>query len=361
MPPSDCLQIDRARLDQLMPMHLVVAPCGSIRHMAPTIRRILGPPDPARTRIFDLFEIRRPREARCTGDLRRLAGVTLGLRLKERPGTTFKGLAVPVGPGARGDLLVNLGFGISAVDAVGHYRLTASDFAPTDATVELLYLAEANRAVLTESRNLNRRLQGAMIAAEEQAFTDTLTGLKNRRAMEHILTRLAGAEADFALMLVDLDFFKQVNDGFGHAAGDHVLQSVARTLISATRAQDAVVRAGGDEFVLIFPGLTDRERLARIAGRIIEGLEKPIAVERTTCRISASIGIVTTAGYGHPDPEAMLRDADAALYASKHAGRARFAFGGPDAAQTREAAGEERATHAGDNARADQAAPGRRA
>ncbi|RMD91308.1 MAG: diguanylate cyclase [Alphaproteobacteria bacterium] len=317
-----------------MPMHLIVAPSGHVRQAGPTVTRILGA-EPVLGRPFlELFELRRPRDVAAVGQLCLPGGTRLSLRLRPPARTPLKGLAVPLA-GEEGGLFVNLAFGIGAIEAVARYRLTASDFAPTDPTVELLYLAEANRAVLTESRNLNRRLQGAMIAVEEQAFTDTLTGLKNRRAMEHILERLSEAGADFALMLVDLDFFKEVNDTHGHAAGDHVLQEVARRLISATRAKDAVARVGGDEFVLIFPGLTDLERLAGIARRIIDGLEQPIAFGPSLCRISASIGVASTAGHRRPDAEQMLKDADAALYASKRSGRARFTLaaspgGGPD-------------------------------
>lgn len=340
---AESLPFAPAALDLLMPMHLVIDPDGTVRHAGPTAQRLSGGAGLVGRRFLDAFELRRPRAVGSMAELSDPRGVKLMLRTRDAAATPLKGLAVPLAAGAAGQegwLMVNLAFGISAIDAIGRYALTASDFAITDATVELLYLVEANRAVLTESRNLNRRLQGAMIAAEEQAFTDTLTGLRNRRAMDHILERLEAARAAFALMHLDLDFFKDVNDSFGHAAGDQVLQSVARTLLSVVRDDDAVVRAGGDEFVLIFPGLTAHERLARIAARIIAGLERPIAVDRGVCRISGSIGIVTTADYGGtlPTVEQMLKDADAALYSGKRSGRARFVFARPNPASRREGA-----------------------
>lgn len=103
------------------------------------------------------------------------------------PKTEVKGLLV-AGP-SEGQSIVNLSFGISVVDAVSDYSLNSADFAATDLTIEMLYLVEAKSAAMEASRKLNLRLQGAMIAAEEQAFTDTLTGLKNRRAMDHVLAR----------------------------------------------------------------------------------------------------------------------------------------------------------------------------
>jgi len=222
-----------------------------------------------------------------------------------------------------GGMLLNLSFGIGVTEAVRDYGLTSADFAPTDLTVEMLYLVEVKSAVMDELRKLNSRLQGAKVAAEEQAFTDTLTGLKNRRAMDHVLARYIERGERFGLMHLDLDFFKDVNDTLGHAAGDHVLQHVANILVAETRVDDTVIRAGGDEFVIIFPRLTAPSRLNDIAKRIIGKLERPILFNENSCRISASVGTTVSEFYASADAERMLADADIALYASKHGGRAR--------------------------------------
>jgi diguanylate cyclase (GGDEF)-like protein len=124
-------------------------------------------------------------------------------------------------------------------------------------------------------------------------------------------------------MHVDLDWFKQVNDTFGHAAGDHVLVEVGRVLRAATRAVDTVVRVGGDEFVVILPGILSRGLLQRIGGRIVERLSEPIDFEGQPCRISASVGIALSSGGEPPDVERVLAEADRALYESKNAGRGR--------------------------------------
>lgn len=194
----------------------------------------------------------------------------------------------------------------------------------------MLFLVEANSAAMDASRKLTRQLQIAKIAAEEQAFTDTLTGLKNRRAMDHILTRMIDAGQGFALMHLDLDFFKLVNDTLGHAAGDFVLETVARIMVEETRDEDVVARIGGDEFVLIFHRLCDRTRLEEIARRVIARLEVPIPWQGESCRISASIGTTLSIDYPFPEAAQMLSDADQALYAAKRAGRALNVFHGDE-------------------------------
>ncbi|NNE52145.1 MAG: GGDEF domain-containing protein, partial [Sulfitobacter sp.] len=224
------------------------------------------------------------------------------------------------------DVIVNLGFGISIIDGVREYALTNADFAATDLAIEMLYLVEAKTAAMEASHRLNQRLHGAKIAAEEQAFTDTLTGLKNRRALDSVLTRLIQEAAAFAVMQIDLDFFKAVNDTLGHAAGDHVLQTVARVMLEETRAGDTIARVGGDEFTLILPDVRSEETLCQIGHRIIDRLEDPIPFGEEMCRISASIGTVWIQAGTVSTMEQLLSDADVALYASKHAGRAQHTF-----------------------------------
>lgn len=318
--PDAPVSMTPGALDRLMPMHLRVAPSGHILHAGPTLRKLRPAADWIGARLLELFEFRRPRDAQRTSDILAAQGKRLQMQFRNAPATTLNGVVVPVL--ADGGLLLNLSFGISVVEAVSTYGLTVSDFAATDLTVEMLYLVEAKSAAMEESRKLNQRLQGARIAAEEQAFTDTLTGLKNRRAMDHVLSRIVRAGERFALMHLDLDFFKGVNDSLGHAAGDHVLQQVARVLVEETRGEDTVARVGGDEFVIIFKGLTDLKRLGDVAARIIDKLEKPMSFNGSPCRISASIGTTVSEFYTAPDIEKMLSDADMALYASKHKGRA---------------------------------------
>lgn len=329
-PPVDLPRLDLAGLARLMPMFLWVLPSGLIGAVGPTLRKLL-PADPVGLPFFDLFAICRPDAATGMADLLRLSGGRLYLQLRAPPGTGLRGIAVPLAPGQ--GALVNLSFGIEVADAVRVHDLTDSDFAPTDLTVEMLYLAEAKSAVMQELHQLNHRLQQAKAAAEEQALTDTLTGLANRRAMDQAVDRLIASATPFGLMHVDLDFFKQVNDTLGHAAGDAVLQIVARVLRDETRAGDLVARVGGDEFVLILPGIAQTDPLGPVAQRIIARLSEPIDYRGQPCQISASIGMTVSTLYARPRPDRLLSDADRALYVSKSKGRARATACFPDGEQ----------------------------
>lgn len=314
--------LNKAALSRLMPMHVGLNAAGKITSMGPTLAKLIEGPAPLGVGFLKVFAVRRPAGITSMEDLRARAGERLHVDLRGK-GDTFRGLAMPTGDGG---ILLNLSFGIRLIEAVRQHALTDADFAATDMAMEMLYLVEVKQAVMTELRRLNLSLQGAKATAEEQALTDTLTGLRNRRALEVSLPALIGQGVAFGLMHIDLDYFKQVNDSLGHAAGDVVLREVAKALVVETRTSDTVARVGGDEFVVLLPGLSDVVRLKQIARRIIDRLTQPIDFEGTPCRISASIGLTISTLYDPPDGERMLSDADAALYASKRAGRAQAQF-----------------------------------
>ena len=313
--------LDLASLEILMPLHIVVEEDGKVLQAGRSLRKIRSDRDLVGVDLFDLFEFRRPRNATTLSELLAAEGGRLSLLVREEPFGGFKGVIVPIFRSNR--LLLNLAFGFSLVDAVRRFNLTTADFAGTDLAIEMLYLVEAKSAALQESKKLNLRLQGAKVAAEEQAFTDTLTGLKNRRALDHVLARLRMDGISFGLVHLDLDYFKQVNDTYGHAAGDEVLQAVARILVQETREKDIVARVGGDEFIIIFQKLADPKILCEIGERIIRCLEIPISYDEARLQISGSIGITTSETNPFGAVEEILEAADLALYASKRAGRSR--------------------------------------
>ncbi|HYE28208.1 MAG TPA: EAL domain-containing protein [Allosphingosinicella sp.] len=167
----------------------------------------------------------------------------------------------------------------------------------------------------------------------KQARTDSLTGLPNRAMMRDMLDQaLKNADArrrGCALMMIDLDRFKQVNDTLGHPVGDKLLKKVGLRLTEVLGDDGQVGRLGGDEFEAILPGIEEEGRLSELAGRLIEEVSKPYKIEGHEIRIGTSVGIAV----GRPGKtlaESLIKDADVALYAAKAAGRGAFRFFAPE-------------------------------
>ena len=158
----------------------------------------------------------------------------------------------------------------------------------------------------------------------EQALHDPLTGLANRslfvERLEQRLSQSPRAEPRVAVMFLDLDGFKGVNDSLGHAAGDQVLRIVGERLAGAVRGNTTVARLGGDEFAILLDGLGFGRDAFVVAARVLRALQEPIRLGTRDVTVSASIG-VSLATTRAPRSERMLRDADAAMYAAKAAGR----------------------------------------
>jgi len=157
---------------------------------------------------------------------------------------------------------------------------------------------------------------------------DALTGLPNRslftERLRHAMRRAARHPDNlFAVLFLDLDRFKDVNDNLGHFAGDELLRAVARRLEACLRPEDTVARLSGDEFAILLESITDSSDAGRVAERIEEALSFPINLAGAEVVTSASMGIVTSS-MSHDQPEQLLRSADMAMYRAKAAGRARY-------------------------------------
>ena len=164
----------------------------------------------------------------------------------------------------------------------------------------------------------------------EQARRDSLTGLPNRRVfgerLRQALTRARRDPATLAVMYVDLDGFKSINDRLGHAAGDQLLIEVARRLESCVRASDCVCRLAGDEFTLILEGAGHPTEVERIAQRILDRLALACHLGDHTVVVSASLGAAVL--HTDDDLDSLCERADAAMYQAKHAGKQRFVLAG---------------------------------
>jgi len=186
-------------------------------------------------------------------------------------------------------------------------------------------LAGAN--ALLQAEIVERRQAEAR--AHHMAYHDSLTGLPNRALLSDRLERaMLAARRDglrLAVMFIDLDRFKTINDSLGHLTGDHLLKEVASRLCRVVRASDTVARLGGDEFVIVVPGVHAAAECGQVGEKIIAALAAPFPFEGRALHISPSIGICLYPDDGG-DVETLMRHADAAMYHAKAAGRNNYQF-----------------------------------
>jgi diguanylate cyclase len=224
-------------------------------------------------------------------------------------------------------------------DAVGttpHAMLGASTLALVSALSAVLVAVGLVASWLdTHSHARNRELADSLNDANrrlrDQAHSDPLTRMPNRLMFEERMTlalRQIGADPEscaLAVMFIDLDGFKPVNDSFGHVAGDAVLREIGRRLQAIARPEDTVARVGGDEFLLMTLRPGHEAVAAAIAQRVLEALNEPLTLPNdVVVNLSASIGIVMYPEHGHHAK--MIANADAAMYAAKRAGGSTYAF-----------------------------------
>jgi|GEM_PF-2575214 len=195
-------------------------------------------------------------------------------------------------------------------------------------SAELLRVNEALRQQMEEQRRIQALLREREERLAYSATHDSLTGLPNRTLLVDRLTQTMRRyrrhpDQRYALLFLDLDNFKTVNDSLGHLAGDELLIQVGKRLRDLVRAEDTVARISGDEFILLLEQCQNREQALCVAQRVLEGLKPPFEVDGHVLYINASIGIVL-AEAEHNDPMELLRDADLAMYEAKAGGKGRF-------------------------------------
>jgi diguanylate cyclase (GGDEF)-like protein/PAS domain S-box-containing protein len=195
----------------------------------------------------------------------------------------------------------------------------------------------AARASLEASRDALERavadrtaeLEQAKARAQHLADHDALTGLPNRRLLEDRLTQaLALSQRNrkqTAVMFIDLDRFKPINDSLGHAAGDVLLKEVSQRLVNQLRVGDTICRIGGDEFVVVLPEIKRSSDVAQVAQKVIEHVSQPAVLDARELAVTCSIGIAVFPDDGR-DAETLIRNADAAMYHAKELGRANYQF-----------------------------------
>jgi len=208
------------------------------------------------------------------------------------------------------------------VDAEGASRLIGANWDVTEDVALQDELAHAKR--LAEARN--QELEATRVRIEYNALHDHLTGLPNRRYLDQRLDEwVADPTRHSAILHIDLDRFKQINDTLGHQAGDAMLTHTARTLVAFAKGDDFVARIGGDEFVVLCGPGRDKADVVAMTDAIITALRQPVPYEGHLCRFGASAGIAWVGDETH-DAKQSLMNADIALYRAKGLGRNRYEF-----------------------------------
>jgi diguanylate cyclase (GGDEF)-like protein/PAS domain S-box-containing protein len=248
--------------------------------------------------------------------------------LGELVGTDFFGLCAP--------LLCDIDRQLGAVVSSGATQRGEMDATMQNGevrTFEYLLVPVFNpdgqcEAVAGSARDITERKE-AEAQIRRSANHDFLTDLPNRslfrERLEHEIKHSSRTGLPLALLFIDLDGFKEVNDQLGHAAGDQLLQNVAHRISACVRDTDTVARLGGDEFTVILTDVTRLPHVETIAGEILDELRKPFALAAGEATISCSIGITVFPGDGS-SPEELVRNADEAMYEAKNAGRNRYQF-----------------------------------
>jgi diguanylate cyclase (GGDEF)-like protein/PAS domain S-box-containing protein len=269
---------------------MIVDVDGRLRFASPAAERTFGmhPDDLVGRNLLDLWaEADRERLAAFLAEVAATRGRSIGP------------VEVVVGNGARRSTLESVGSNLLDDPAIAGLALNFRD--------------------VSERKALEEQLR-------QLAFHDPLTLLANRslfrNRVEHALALAQRSRQRVAVLFLDLDNFKNVNDSLGHDAGDRLLQAAAQRLVKSTRPSDTVARLGGDEFAILLEGISESADVERVAATITGSFDEPLQLDGTDTWMAASIGIA----FSQPgdDTEQLLRNADIAMYSAKAAGKARF-------------------------------------
>jgi len=225
--------------------------------------------------------------------------------------------------------MVSVGVGSVLIFTINKRALQKADEATKIAESESEKNRELNRTLEQKVLERTKELQAAMEKTQHMATHDVLTGLPNRSMFSQRLNYAIQAaqryQRQFAVLFIDLDRFKIINDTLGHEAGDQLLQEIATRLKQSLRAVDVVGRLGGDEFIILIEEVNELNQVVIVADKILTNIIKPITLMGQECRITASIGI-SMFPKDAEDEQSLMKNADIAMYLAKEEGKNNYQF-----------------------------------
>ncbi|WP_299850285.1 bifunctional diguanylate cyclase/phosphodiesterase [uncultured Roseovarius sp.] len=304
----------------LFPMYVTLDATGRIEDHGPTLSHIFTE-DITDRMFFDVFTVEKPRRIADLDALHKRTGVKLVITARPDHGEPiqFRSVAMRMDDDA-GRLFLDFSIGVSLADAIKRFDLTGAHFRPNDFSIDLFYTFETQRALLDDSTKMARALTSAKEDAERKAYIDSVTGIANRRALYiHLEEILKGPKSGdtYALLHLDLDKFKLLNDTFGHAAGDTVLKHAATAMQARIGPADLAARIGGDEFAMVFRENHETGDLEQLAQNLAAEISRPVPIDGHRCNVEVSIGIIRFRAGDTDGADRLLMNSDIALYEAK--------------------------------------------
>jgi len=310
-------------LQRVLPFYVLLDDDGVVRSVGLALLKIAGASGMLGRPVSEALRIVKPRRLDPAKAMKDGFGVRLTIDIPGLIGTgssSMFGMAFPVDCAGGPHVLIAMTPGVNARSFVLDRGLKLSDFGPADGSADILPLLAMQADMLEDSKMKSARLSAARDNAERLANHDMLTGLPNRRALMNQLTRaLAGGPV--AVAHVDLDKFKEINDTYGHAAGDAALKHTAAAMQEVFGEGALCGRLGGDEFVGLIEGAWSDDALIDLAHQVIARIALPFRFKDEALTVGASVGLATAAPHGGFTADSILHNADLALYEVKRAGR----------------------------------------
>ncbi|MEL6840024.1 MAG: EAL domain-containing protein [Pseudomonadota bacterium] len=322
------MAISSDNVGRLMPFHILVDADGVIRSAGPALLKMVGGEGLVDQSLFDAVRIVKPRRFDGHTILPDMLGKRLTVQfnaLGDAVSSRAFGTAFHVQMDGVPHVFFALTPSVNARSFIETHGLKISDFGPTDGSADLVPLLAMQEDMLADSQKKSERLMAARDAAERLANHDPLTQLPNRRALMEGL-QAALEQGPVAAIHLDLDKFKEINDTFGHAAGDAALKHAAGALKGAVGEDALCARLGGDEFVGVLAGAMSHEALNAIVDDLFTRLSEACMHDGVSLRIGASIGLAAATPADAIGADTILHHADLALLEAKRAGRGNVVF-----------------------------------